>query len=71
MNTSASLSTLSAIDAQCHEWAETAFGVASAYNWARDYGYPNHAAVWNVSELADRIIAARTAQAQQAAGGAL
>lgn len=66
MNASASLS----IDAQCHEWAERGMSAAVAvHRW--DWRHARHAEGDVPAILADRIIAARTAQAQQAQGGAL
>lgn len=56
-------SNLSAIDAQCHEWAQRAVYVATVSSTDAAAGY--------CSALADRIIALRTQQAQQAQGGVL
>lgn len=56
---------LNTIDAQCHEWAHHGMERARIVCRRRDAGYAYYTSAEMVSELADRIIAARTAQAQE------
>lgn len=72
MNASATPTTLSAplsgIDAQCHEWAACAFKFAGWADWyaARNFNDLARKMPDEVAMLANRIIALRTQQAQQA-----